>query len=278
MKWIVRFSLLMCTCILLFTIPSVAAAELSTHWKVWPTKTEVDIDKEWVIQFNDDIEMDWTSLSKGISVVRDRDNKRMRVIPNPIYEDKSKINLFLEELYEFGETYHLSIDNVQSIKGTRLKEPITMKFQTVNPEFNVEKTIERDGIKLHVMLNAEELSTDEKLYAKLKITNVSDHAIPHWGLDGCDLGLTASLFSKSDAGKVEVGRKWNNRVCTSAIEQYFIEPGETIEVFEVLSPPTNQLNEKNYLKVVFRKGLYDNYTDFSPITLMEIPIKIKELK
>jgi uncharacterized protein YfaS (alpha-2-macroglobulin family) len=136
MKRMGTFSLTISMIMLLFTIPSIVKAESSTEWKIWSSKTEVDIDKEWVITFSD--EMDWRSLYGNISVVRERDKKEMPIDTYPINEDQSKVKVFLGDLYEFGETYYLYISkDVKSKNGTSLKEPIKMKFQTVYHEFNV---------------------------------------------------------------------------------------------------------------------------------------------
>ena len=166
----------------------------------------VHIDKVWEFKFSDAV--DQRSLSGNIYVVRERDNKRMNIIePSVDQNDKKIVKLYLYQLFDFNETYYLHIsENVKSINGTPLKEPVKMKFQTVNPD--VAKTIEKDGIKFEVMLSTKEVQTDKKLYAKVKITNVSNESIPYWGRDGCDVGLSTNLFVESDTGQIRVGSKW----------------------------------------------------------------------
>ena len=276
MKRIANFFLALSMMLFLFAIPSIVKAESSSEWKIWTPKTKVDIDKLWTIKFSD--EVDWKSLYTpfihenitygSITVVRERDNVPMIIEPTTLINDEKSVVLPLAYLYGFNETYHLYIIEVKSINGDILKEPIKMKFQTTNPEFNVEKKMERDGIEFHVMLS----ETDEKLYAKVKTTNVSDDTISYVGNDGCHVGLSADLFEDTDAGQVKVGSKWKTaRICTAAPVQYFLKPGETIEVIEVLYPPTEGLNESNFIKVKFNKELSDG-TYFNSI---EIPVKLE---
>lgn len=252
------------------TSPLIGKAEANTSWKTWMTKTDVDIDKEWTIKFNEEI--DYKSLWENVYIVRERDNKRIdNFHPDVDWNDKKSATLYLYELYEFGETYDLYIENAQSINGTSLKTPIKMKFQTVNPEFSFKNTVEQDGIKFEVALNTEELAAGEKLYVKVKATNTSADVIPYWGRDGCDIGLSANIFIENESGKAEEGSKWNSiRPCTAMPEGYFLEPGETIEVTEVLYPAAERLNENAYLKVLFQQGPIGEISSFNSI---KIPIK-----
>lgn len=142
----------------------------------------------------------------------------------------------------------------------------------ISPEFTDGKTAEQDGIHFEVMLS----QMDAKLYAKVKATNVSGDTIPYVGYDGCDRGLSAELFAESEDGEVQVGSKWSSPVisCNLAVWQYFLEPGETIEELEILSPPTEGLKENHYVKVKFQKGLLDSTSPSIPIEI-EIPIELE---
>jgi len=273
MKRIAAFSLMLSTLILLITIPSIVKAESSKSWETWPSKKEVDIDKKWVIHF--DREMDWRNLWGNIYLVRESDNKRVETIIPDLYGSNGKaVGLHLTDLYEFGETYHLYIENVKATNGKALKKPIKMTFQTVNPEFNLQKTIVQDGIEFQIMVNTKEVSKNKKLYAKIKATNISEESIPYWGRDGCDLGFSASIFAENPGSETEEGSKWKSASrCTLSLEQYHLAPGETLETVEVLYPPADQLNGHLYLNIQFQKGLLE---DNSSINRIELPITLNE--
>lgn len=276
MKRIANFFLVLGMLLFLFAIPSIVKAESNSEWKIWAPKTEVDIDKIWTIKFND--EVDWRNLYPSfnyenitygsISIIRERDNVPMFIDPRTHINDGKSVDLHLGYLYDFNETYHLYIKDVKSINGNTLKEPLKMKFRTINPAFNVEKKVKSDGIEFHVRLS----EADEKLYAKVKATNISEDTIAYFGNDGCHVGLSADLFKDTDAGQIRVGSKWGTaRACTAALVQYILKPGETIEVIEVLYPPTEGLAESNFIKVTFNKELADG-TFFNSI---EIPIRLE---
>ena len=266
MKRMTNFFLALSMMLFLFAISPIVKAESNSEWKIWAPKTEVDIDKVWTIKFND--EVDWQSYG-SIYVVRERDNVPMFVDSTTHNNDKKSLVLPLGFLYDFNETYYLYIKDVKSIHGSTLREPIKMKFQTINPDFNVAQMVEKDGIRFNVMLS----ETDTKLYAKLKATNVSENTISYIGYDGCDRGLKANLFNKTDSGEVKVGSKWRtSSACTAAIEEYVLEPGETIEVIEVLYLPKEPVDGGMYLKVGLETG---SYSDEAPLTPTEIEIPVK---
>ena len=85
---------------------------------------------------------------------------------------------------------------------------------TINPEFQVKKTIEQDGIEFEMLSQSY-----GRLYVKAKATNVSEVTVLYIAYDGCDRGFSANLFAESDDGQVEVGSKWRNPVL-SAAKQY----------------------------------------------------------
>lgn len=250
------------------SLPALTIESIS-EWERDSSIIEVDIDKEWVIHFND--ELDSRSLYDNIYVVRERDNERIN-ITEP-WDDKKSVKLRLGELYDFNETYYLYITkDVKSINGTHLAEPLKLKFQTRESEFNVKKTIEQDGIQFEIMID----QSDEKVYTKVKATNISSETIPYISGHGCDPGMSADLFAESEAEQVKVGSKWVTvMACPQMVNQYFLDPGESIEMLEVLYPPTRPLNHNYYIKVTFKKGIIRGN---SFATSVEIPIAIQEFE
>lgn len=264
MKRMNKFLFSLCL-ILLFSTPTIVKAESNVAWKIWDSKTEVDIDKSWTIKFND--EVDWDSL-RSIKVVRKKDGVPMFIEPMTIANDKKSVVLPLGNLYDFNETYYLSIEGVQSMNGKMLKEPVKMEFQTVNPDFNVEETIVKDGIKFNIHLS----QTETKVYAKLKATNVSEKTITYIGNNGCDKGLKAHLITKMNAGQEMVGQKWwGIKICTEAEVEHQLEPGKSIDVIEVLYLPNEPLVEKNYVKVGLVTRSFSNEDSRIPVEI-EIPL------
>ncbi|RHW31377.1 S-layer homology domain-containing protein [Lysinibacillus yapensis] len=144
---------------------------------------------------------------------------------------------------------------------------------TLNPEFNVEKTVERDGIKFDLFLG----QAYGRLYVKTKATNISENGVPYIGFNGCDRGFSANLFTENNGEKIEVGSVWRNPVilCTQAIQDLVLEPGETIEETEILNPPTEGFKENHFVKVEFQKGVYEGNSTIIPI---EIEIPLEELE
>ncbi|MGG3805223.1 Ig-like domain-containing protein [Metabacillus fastidiosus] len=269
MKRILIFFLAMSIAVL-FAVPSVTNAESESipAWKVFTPKTEVEIDKEWTITFNDQIEE--RNLYQNISVIRERDNQEIFIEPVIDQNDKKVVKLRLGRLYDFNENYVLYIkDGVKSIKGRPLKEPVKMKFQTVNPKFDDPKVMNQDGLEFQAILS----QIDKKLYAKIKVTNESEETIPYFGIDGCDKGLSADLFTETDNGEVREGSKWKSpALCTLAIKKYSLKPGETAEIIEVINLPGEPLNGDAYLKINFQKGLPNG--NHSP-SIVKIPVQLK---
>ncbi|MGG3889884.1 Ig-like domain-containing protein [Metabacillus fastidiosus] len=269
MERVLTFFLAMSIAVL-FAVPSVTNAESQSipAWKVFTPKTEVEIDKEWTITFND--QMEERSLYQNISVIRERDNQKMSIEPVIDQDNKKVVKLRLVRLYDFNENYVLYIkDGVKSIKGRPLKEPVKMKFQTVNPEFDDPKVINQDGLEFQAILS----QIDKKLYAKIKVTNKSEETIPYSGKNGCDKGLSADLFTETANGEVRTGSKWTSpALCTLAIKKYSLKPEETVEIIEVINLPSEPLNGDIYLKINFQKGLPDG--NYSP-SIVKIPIQLK---
>lgn len=267
MKRMTKCLLVFSAMLFLLMIPVITHAKSDSKWKIWESKTEVDIDKAWTIKFND--EVDWESY-EGIKVVRERDNVHMFVEPVSLEHDQKSLQLYLGHLYDFDETYHLYIEDVQSVNGKILKEPIKMKFQTINPEFTVVQPIEKDGIKFDVQVS----QTETKLFAKLKATNVSGKTITYIGTNGCDPGLKADLYNRVNFGEVRIGNKWWTIIaCTEAIEEYELDPGKSIDVTEVLYLPEESVDGETFLKVRLVTGTYSDEEIVTPIEI-EIPINL----
>ena len=217
--------------------------------------------------------MDYRTIyTDNITVVRERDNKKIGVSPNILSKENDVVKIGIHELFDFDETYYLYIKDVKSINGSVLEEPIKMKLQTEKVEFNINKSKEQDGLKFDVTLG----QTVENLYAKVKVTNVSTEIIPYMGYHGLDQGLSAAVLSKNEAGESKVGSKWFNASIsgTAALWERNLNPGETIEIFEVLFLPEQPLYENNYLQVTFQRGQLNNRPSMNPLEI-EIPIELK---
>ncbi|MED4531234.1 Ig-like domain-containing protein [Metabacillus fastidiosus] len=269
MKRVLTFFLAMSIAVL-FAVPSATNAESESipAWKVFTPKTEVEIDKEWTITFND--QMEERSLYQNISVIGEKDNQEIFIEPVIDQDNKKAVKLRIGRLYDFNENYVLYIkDGVKSIKGRPLKEPVKMKFQTVNPEFDDPKVINQDGLEFQAILS----QIDKKLYAKIKVTNKSEETIPYSGKNGCDKGISADLFTETDNGEVRTGSKWTSpALCTLAIKKYSLKPGETAEILEVINLPNEPLNGDIYLKINFQRGFSDGKG--SP-SIVKIPVQLK---
>lgn len=182
------------------------------------------------------------------------------------------MKLGLHEVFDFDETYYLHIKDVRSTNGAILKEPVKMKLQTEKVDFDIENTTEQDGLKFEAALG----QTVDNLYAKVKVTNVSKEIIPYWGSDGCDRGLSSSVVSKGNFSETIDLKKWSQAsiACNQAFWQYYLNPGETIDIFEVFFLPAQPLYENNYLHIIFKRGILQDRP--SPKRLeIEIPIKLK---
>ncbi|MEC2077503.1 Ig-like domain-containing protein [Metabacillus fastidiosus] len=269
MKRVLTFFLAMSIAVL-FAVPSVTNAESESipAWKVFTPKTEVEIDKEWTITFND--QMEERSLYQNISVIREKDNQEIFIEPVIDQNNKKAVKLRLGRLYDFNENYVLYIkDGVKSIKGRPLKEPVKMKFQTVNPEFEDPKVINQDGVEFQAIVS----QIDKKLYTKIKVTNKSEETIPYFGKDGCDKGLSADLFTEMSNGKIIKGVKWeSSALCTAVLKSYSLEAGETVEIIEVIDMPSEPLNGDAYLKINFQRGIPDGNDSLS---IVKISVQLK---
>lgn len=128
-------------------MPSIVKAESITEWKLWPSQSDVKIYKEWEITFSEAV--DYKNLFReNITVVRERDNKKIAVDPIIYSMDQRVVKLGILEVFDFDETYYLYVKDVKSIDGSVLEEPIKMKFQTEKVDFDIEKTTEQDGFKI----------------------------------------------------------------------------------------------------------------------------------
>ena len=68
--------------------------------------------------------------------------------------DRKSIKLHLHDLFDVNETYTLHITKeVQSNLGYSLTEPITIKFQTNQPQYNVKKFVAQNGLQFEMMVD-----------------------------------------------------------------------------------------------------------------------------
>lgn len=244
-----------------FTVESVSG------WEKGAEITKADIDTEWVITFNDRV--DERTLSENIYIVRERDNQIHSVNPRVDQNDPKTVKLDLVHLFDIDETYTLYIaKDVQSKLGKPLTEPLTFKFRTNLPEYDIIRSFEQDGVRFGIMLDQQE----EKVLVNVTATNISNESIPYVGFNGCDPGISAHLYSETEDGPVNVGSLWRTgNACTMDIPQYNLDPGESIEVVHMLYPP-EQLPENVYAKIRFNKGSYAGNSTFSPIDI-SIPLQ-----
>ena len=271
MKRYVTLFLTFSLVILFYSMPSIVKAESTTEWKLWPSKLDVKVYKEWEITFSEAV--DYNSLTReNIMVVRERDNKIMAIDPFVFSKDYRVVKLGLDGVYDFNETYYVLIKDVQSKDGAMLKEQVKIKFQTEKVDFDIEKTKEQDGLKFESTLG----QTVDNLYVKVKMTNVSKEIIPYWGSDGCDRGLSSSVVSKGNLSETIDFKKWTQAsfACNQAFWQYYLKPDETIEIFDVFYLPEKSLYENNYLELRFKRGMLDNRPSINPLEI-KIPIELK---
>ncbi|WP_338448696.1 hypothetical protein R4Z09_21110 [Niallia oryzisoli] len=77
--------------------------------------------------------------------------------------------------------------------------------------------------------------TEEKIFTKVKATNITSEPIPYVGFSGCDPGISARLSAVAEDGSVKPGSKWRmTGSCTPEVPLYSLQPGASIEVVEVL--------------------------------------------
>ena len=102
--------------------------------------------------------------------------------------DPKSINLHLLDLFEPNETYTLHITKeVQSHLGYSLTEPITIKFQTNQPQYHIQKFVANNGLQFEMKVDQRE----DKVFVNTKVTNDSNEAVLYHGTSGCDPGISA---------------------------------------------------------------------------------------
>lgn len=243
--------------------PITFAVESISGWKPGDAAPTVDIDQGWVIQFTDTIAWDY-SLRDHLTIVREKDQK-------PLYFEIDRVEpktlkLLLGELYQSDETYYLTIsDKLKSKMGAPLAQPVQMKFHAKHPDFTVEKTIEQEGVRMEVKF----AKSGEKVFAKLKATNISNEDIPYVSAHGCDPGIAAHLV---DEESERVGGKWGTALgCHQAVMDYTLKPGKSVEAMEVLYLP-EESNGELFVEAVFQQGSAYGQSTRKPIRLM-IPLE-----
>lgn len=246
-----------------FTVESVSG------WEKGAPVTKTDIDTEWVITFNDRV--DERTLRENIYIVRESDHQLHSVYPSVDETDPRSVKLNSRYLFDFDENYTLYITkDIQSKLGKALTEPITIKFHTNPLESDIKSSFEQDGVHFDVQLD----QNDEKVLVKVTAANTSNDSIPYIGFNGCDPGMSAHLYSGTENGPVKVGSKWgisSGFSCTLNVPQYHLEPGESIEVIDVLYLPKQPV-ENLYVKIKFNKGNASGKSSYNPINI-SIPLQ-----
>ena len=242
-----------------FTVDSVSG------WEKGTGITNADIDMEWTITFNNMVNE--RTLHKNIYIVRERDQQKHIVEAFVDQNDPRSVKLRLARLFDVNETYTLHITKeVQSHLGYSLTEPITIKFQTNQPQYHIQKTVTNNGLQVEMKVD----QTEDKVFVNTKVTNNSNEAVPYHGTSGCDPGISAQVYSDTLDGSVAVGSQWHTRFsCTPNAPQYTLERGKSIEVVNVLYPPTGS-TENLYVKVKFNKGNTGN--SYNPLDF-SIPLQ-----
>ena len=77
-------------------------------------------------------------------------------------------------LRKMDKSYTLYVEDVQLVNGKVLKNPIKMAFQTVDVAFTSEHKIEQDVLKQKILPNETTIQKNEKVCAKIKVTNASE--------------------------------------------------------------------------------------------------------
>ncbi|KAA9022915.1 S-layer homology domain-containing protein [Niallia endozanthoxylica] len=230
--------------------------ESVSGWDQEADVTEIDIDHEWIIRFNYELdEYGFEHLRDHIYIVRESDSQ-IQLLEPMIIDNLKIVHLPLWTLYDFDETYTLFIkEGLTSKTGKSLAEPVTIKFHTNKPEFTVKQSVEKDGVQFDLMADP----SDEKVYVKVKATNTSGQPIPYTSGSGCDPGLKAALVTETAEGPVKTGSKWSTAAnCTLAIRELTLQPGESIEIVEVLYPDVQSFDEEIYLQAVLPTGIVEN--------------------
>ncbi|MBB6444371.1 S-layer homology domain-containing protein [Bacillus benzoevorans] len=243
------------------------AVESISGWEPGPSMEAVDIDHEWVIMFND--EVDWSNKSQYIYAVRERDNKRINLYIEK--DGRKSLKFRLDKQFNFGETYSLFITkDVASTAGHSLAEPLQLKFQINQPDFNLKKIVEQDGMQFDFQLD----QSNEKIFTKVTATNTTSETIPYIGFSSCDKGLNGALFIDTKDGPTTVGSQWMTIYggCLTYLPQYQLQPGASIELMTVFYPPTEPVNGELYVKVIFQRGTSSNDYSYSPIEIF-IPLE-----
>ena len=129
-----------------FTVESVSG------WEKGAKITNTDIDTEWTITFNNMVNE--RTLHKNIYIVRERDHQKHIVEAFVDQNDPKSVNLHLLDLFEPNETYTLHITKeIQSHLGYSLTEPITIKFQTNQPQYHIQKFVANNGLQFEMKVD-----------------------------------------------------------------------------------------------------------------------------
>ncbi|WP_338448695.1 hypothetical protein R4Z09_21105 [Niallia oryzisoli] len=83
------------------------SVESVSGWDKGSSMVEADIDTEWVIKFNDEVNK--RSLYNHIYIVRDSDQQKNYIQPIINEDDPKTVKLRLNQLYKFDENYTLYI-------------------------------------------------------------------------------------------------------------------------------------------------------------------------
>jgi hypothetical protein len=234
-----------------FRVASIFAVDSIIDEKHGTPNIDIDSNNAWVIKFNNKV--DWESLRDHIYVMREGD--KTQYIPNIYYsQSSSTVKLDLGERYDPKETYHLYITkDVKSISGQPIAQPIMLKLLPNKGEIYLEKSLVHKGVQFDVKLK----QLEGKVLIHVTATNISGESISY-SYNGCDRGMSALLSADTGSGPIAVSQldPARNRgipdfpVCTQDIGNYILKPGALAKITKVFYPTTQQLNGKNFIKIV----------------------------
>lgn len=168
------------------------------------------------------------------------------------------IDLLASHSILYGRTQNLFApkDHVNRAEAAAIIHRAEAVYHLTPREFDEKEIVEQGGVKFEVMFN----QTDQKLYVNTKLTNISEESIPYIGFNGCDSGISVNLFAKIDSQSVLVGTPmWNPLLsCPQIVRQHTLNPGETIQTFEVFSTPKEDLKETHVVKISLKNGVLDS--------------------
>ena len=116
------YSLLIVLVLTLASIIPVSAVE-------WNKKTDVPLDKIWVVEFNERI--DENTLNTENIFIKDSEYKKLDIYLDVNKDNYKEVFIISKDRYNSGESYYIYItEGARSVNGNYLKESVEMEFIT----------------------------------------------------------------------------------------------------------------------------------------------------